>query len=406
MAELSRLVEMSREGDLDAFGELVRRFQDMAHGYAYSVLGDFHLAQDAAQEAFVDAYDKMGALREPAAFPGWFRRIVFKHCDRVVRRKAVATVPLEEGVHVAQPHPGRSELHEKVLDAVRNLPERQREATTLYYINGYSQNEIADFLEVPVTTVRKRLQRSRETLKERMMGMVEGTLKDHTPGEGFCQKVIDELLSRPDFLRIEGHPVRAVFEAIQAALPQFDYVEGEETVDDAYVPEVVLDRIYRLGDGRALRSDTTMTALRLASERKPPVRLLTAGRVFRPDTEDARHAKVFHQLDGLCVETDVSSEDMKSTVRGLLDRVCETPDLKWQPYGFPRFEDCACVSVREGDEWVDVLGCGMLTEETLTQTGFDPRRHSGYAFGLGLERLAMRKLGIRDIHALRKPPYA
>src|SRR5512138_442427 len=105
MAELSWLVEQSRNGDLDAFGELVRRFQDMAHGYAYSILGDFHLAQDAAQEAFVDAYYKLNALREPAAFPGWFRRIVFKHCDRMTRRKEVATVPLDEAMHVPQPRP-------------------------------------------------------------------------------------------------------------------------------------------------------------------------------------------------------------------------------------------------------------------------------------------------------------
>ena len=113
MAELSWLVERSRRGDLDAFGDLVRRFQDMAHGYAYSILGDFHLAEDVAQEAFIDAYCKLEALREPAAFPGWFRRIVFKHCDRITRKKEVATVPLEEGRQVEQPRPARSELQER-----------------------------------------------------------------------------------------------------------------------------------------------------------------------------------------------------------------------------------------------------------------------------------------------------
>ena len=94
MEELATLVERSRSGDLTAFETLVRRFQDMACGYAYSILGDFHLAEDAAQEAFVDAYGKLYQLREPKAFAGWFRRIVFKHCDRVTRRKQVPTVPL------------------------------------------------------------------------------------------------------------------------------------------------------------------------------------------------------------------------------------------------------------------------------------------------------------------------
>lgn len=189
MVELNCLVERSREGDLEAFTEVVRRFQDMAHGYAYSILGDFHLAEDAAQEAFVDAYYKLDALREPAAFPGWFRRIVFKHCDRAIQKKSVSTVPLEEGMRVAEPNPERSELQERVLEAIRDLPERQREATTLYYINGYSQNEISDFLEVPVTTVKKRLHDSRKKLKERMLGMVEETLKDHTLDDAFSERV-------------------------------------------------------------------------------------------------------------------------------------------------------------------------------------------------------------------------
>ena len=209
MAELSWLVERSREGDLNAFRQLVRRFQDMAHGYAYSILGDFHLAEDAAQEAFIDAYYRLDALREPVAFPGWFRRIVFKHCDRIARKKEVATVPLEEGMQISQPHPERSELQERVLSAIRALPEPQREATTLYYINGYSQNEIADFLEVPVTTVRKRLQHSRKKLKERMLGMVEDTLKGHALPDEFAHQTIGKVVEEAHRLNAEGEHGRA-----------------------------------------------------------------------------------------------------------------------------------------------------------------------------------------------------
>ena len=77
---------------LAVFGQIVVRYQDMAYGCAYAVLGDFHLAEDAAQEAFVEAYRKPADLREPKAFPGWFRKVVLKHCDRFVRRKRVPTV--------------------------------------------------------------------------------------------------------------------------------------------------------------------------------------------------------------------------------------------------------------------------------------------------------------------------
>jgi RNA polymerase sigma factor (sigma-70 family) len=94
-----RLVRQAQAGDLDAFSSLVRRYQDIAVGYAYSILQDFHLAEDAAQEAFIEACRIIGQLRTPAAFASWFRRIVFKHCDRIIRRKRPATAPLYEAAY-------------------------------------------------------------------------------------------------------------------------------------------------------------------------------------------------------------------------------------------------------------------------------------------------------------------
>src|SRR6266478_10240050 len=95
MESLSSLVRAAQGGDLGAFDEIVGRFQDMAYASAYSMLGDAQLAEDAAQEAFLEAYLNLAKLHEPAAFPGWFRRIVFKQGDRVLRGKHLATVPLE-----------------------------------------------------------------------------------------------------------------------------------------------------------------------------------------------------------------------------------------------------------------------------------------------------------------------
>ena len=91
MSELTPMVERAQAGDIAAFESLVKRCQNMAYGYAYAQLGDFHLAEDAAQEAFVDAYRLLGDLRAPAAFPGWLRRIIHKRCDRLTRgRRAVS----------------------------------------------------------------------------------------------------------------------------------------------------------------------------------------------------------------------------------------------------------------------------------------------------------------------------
>jgi RNA polymerase sigma factor (sigma-70 family) len=190
--DLGSIVDAARAGDLTAFGELVRRFQDMAYGAAYAYLGDHHRAQDAAQEAFVEAFEGLPRLREPAAFPGWFRQIVLRRCGRQVRDARgghAAPLPLSDAVvgtlratdadpaHVAE----QREVAAAVRAAIAALPQHERLATTLYYIADYSQAEVAEFLGLPVTTVKKRLFAARRRLKERMLSMVEDTLHKQRP---------------------------------------------------------------------------------------------------------------------------------------------------------------------------------------------------------------------------------
>jgi RNA polymerase sigma factor (sigma-70 family) len=182
---------------LAAFGRLVRRFADMAYGCAHAILGDFHLAQDAAQEAFLIAWRRLETLRIAAAFPAWLRRIVVRQCHRLTRRPGVQTVTLEAAaadVPAAAPPPPKAlekrEMADRVLAAVRALSEPQRMVTTLFYINGYSQKEIADFLEVPLTTVKKRLHDARHRLKERMIQMVDETLKSAALPDDFADVLV------------------------------------------------------------------------------------------------------------------------------------------------------------------------------------------------------------------------
>ncbi len=407
MTELQTLVGQSREGNLRAFEELVRRFQDMAHGYAYSILGDFHLAEDAAQEAFIEAFYKLDTLREPAAFPGWFRKIVFKQCDRITRRKVLPVAPLEEGRHVAGKRAARNELHDGVLEAVQGLPETQRETTTLYYINGYSQAEIAEFLEVPLTTVQKRLHDSRRKLKERILAMVEDTLKRHAPDERFSQSVIAGLLQRPKLLEIERHPVRAAAEALWSALPEYERVEGDEAVDKSSALPFVThpDRAYHLSDDRILRPETTVTAFLEAMKRKPPIRLAVCGRVFRPDEEDARCLKVFHQLDVLHVAEDVSETLMNATLRRAVQAVLGEVELGQEPCDYPVTENGFNVYVRRPGRNIGIAGCGMVARDFIRRMGVDPSAIRGFSFGIGLERLAMIECGVSDIRDLWRPPY-
>ena len=170
--ELTRLVTRARARDSGAYDQVVRRFQDMAVGYSYTFLGDFHLAQDAAQEAFLDAYLNLPKLREPRAFAAWFRRVVLKQCDRLIRGKRPATVPLDEAADVAVrgSDPAevaeRAEMQKIVRDAIGVLPEHERAVTVLFYISAYSHQEISAFLGIPVTTVKSRLHYARKALAQ------------------------------------------------------------------------------------------------------------------------------------------------------------------------------------------------------------------------------------------------
>lgn len=198
MGELAALIVRAREGDTEAFGAVVRRFQDMAVGYGYSLTGNLHTAEDAAQEAFLEAYLHLPQLREPAAFPGWFRRIVFKQCDRLTRGRAVKTESLDAAYEAASGAPNQTEAmeqrerNEQVWAAIDALPEHERAAVLLYYLSGYSQAEISAFLDVPVTAIKKRLFSARGRLREMLLDVVADTLRQHRPsqGENFADSVL------------------------------------------------------------------------------------------------------------------------------------------------------------------------------------------------------------------------
>jgi len=207
MEELNQLFARAQAGDLDAYGRIVRRFQNMAVGYAYSILGDFHLAEDVSQEAFIETYLHFNKLYGPAVFPSWLRRAVFKHCDRLTRRRQVATIPLEAAPQLPshEPTPDEAaaarEMEDSVKRAIQTLPENERAVTALFYIGGHSQSEIGAFLEIPPKTVKSRLHTARKRLRERMIDMVEEQLRDRRPSrdENFTVRVIDDLALLTDF---------------------------------------------------------------------------------------------------------------------------------------------------------------------------------------------------------------
>ena len=186
MENLNTLVRRAQLGDTGAYNAIVIRFQDMAFAYAYSFLKDFHLAQDAAQEAFIGAFYDLPTLRAPEAFASWFRRVVYKQCDRLTRGKSYDVIALDDVVLLSPDKDPMAQLETQemktyVLNAIQALPEEERQVVTLFYMSDYTHTEIAAFLDMPETTVNNRLRAARKRLKKGMLDMTKNTLKNEAP---------------------------------------------------------------------------------------------------------------------------------------------------------------------------------------------------------------------------------
>ena len=198
-------------GDLRAFDRIVRHYYKLAFGYALSILGDYHFAEDAVQESFADVYKSLRYLREPSAFPSWMRRIVFKQCDRLTRRKRHHEVSYEDRIEGAYESPEswleRSEQEKDIRALIGKLPPKQRLVTELFYLDGLSQGDISQFLEIDPATIRKRLFDSRKRIKKEMAMSSEqetdSAIRDLFQNR-LAPDLLDKLLSNPKLLDLNG----------------------------------------------------------------------------------------------------------------------------------------------------------------------------------------------------------
>jgi phenylalanyl-tRNA synthetase alpha chain len=166
-----------------------------------------------------------------------------------------------------------------------------------------------------------------------------------------------------------------------------------------------LDNFY-IDEQAMLRSQTSTVQIRTMETQAPPIRVVAPGRVYRPDTVDATHSFMFHQLEGLYVDEGVTMADLRTSV----DQFCKAyfgPEVetRFRPSFFPFTEPSAEVDILfhmpDGTtKWIELGGCGMVDPNVLTAVNIDPERYTGWAFGLGIERMCMRKHNIHDIRTL------
>ncbi len=218
------------------------------------------------------------------------------------------------------------------------------------------------------------------------------------------------------------HPLTIVMDEIKEIFlgMGFDVVSGPEVELDYYNFEALnlppdhpardtQDTFY-ITQNTLLRTQTSPVQIRTMEERKPPIRIISPGRVYRSDALDATHSPVFHQIEGLVVDRNITMSDLKGTLEMFIKSLYgEDSQIRFRPHHFPFTEPSAEIDVMcfnchgegcklcKGEGWIEILGAGMVHPKVLTNCGIDPEEYSGFAFGLGLERIVMRRFSIDDI---------
>ncbi|MDD5241903.1 MAG: phenylalanine--tRNA ligase subunit alpha [Sulfuricella sp.] len=275
-------------------------------------------------------------------------------------------------------------LTERLKQLGKMPPDERREA-------GARINQVKDQIELA-------LKQRREAIQESLLQqqLAQEALDVTLPGRG---------------MGVGGlHPVTRTLRRIEELFRSigFDVAEGPEIESDFYnftalnIPEnhparAMHDTFY-VDDKHVLRTHTSPVQVRYMQNNKPPLRIIAPGRVYRVDS-DATHSPMFHQVEGLWVDEQVSFANLKGVVQDFLQRFFERDDLRvrFRPSFFPFTEPSAEMDMSWGEKWLEIGGCGMVHPNVLKHVEIDVEQYRGFAFGLGVERLAMLRYGVNDL---------
>ncbi len=265
---------------------------------------------------------------------------------------------------------------------------------------------------------------TRKEIEDKMEEM-KNNLQDKALEEKMKHEVIDVTLPANKNKIGHKHPNTLALEELERIFTGMGYevVEGPEIEFDYYNFEALnipenhpakdeQDTFY-IDRNIVLRTQTSSVQARIMENTQPPIRIISPGRVFRSDAVDATHSPSFHQVEGLAIDKNINFADLKGTLAEFAKELFgEDTQIKFRPHHFPFTEPSAEMDVScfkcggkgcrfcKGEGWIEILGCGMVHPNVLKMSGIDPEKYQGFAFGVGLERIALLKYEIDDMRLL------
>ncbi len=295
---------------------------------------------------------------------------------------------------------GKKGSLKEILKGMKNVPPEERPKV------GQMVNEVREQIEAAISDAQKTIER--KVLEQRLASeTIDVTLpskrlpKGHSHPNVIALKELERIFVGMGYEVIEGPEVERDYYNFEALNIPADHPAKDEQ-----------DTFYINGD-ILLRTQTSSTQIHAMESGKIPIRMIAPGRVYRSDAVDATHSPTFHQVEGLVVDKGVTFADLKGTLDEFAKKLFgEETKTRFRPHHFPFTEPSAEMDVScfkcggkgcgfcKGEGWIEILGCGMVHPHVLEICGIDPNEYSGFAFGVGLERIALLNYEIDDMRLL------
>lgn len=321
-----------------------------------------------------------------------------------IRETALAKLSLADSVEklneIRVAYLGKKGELTEVLKGMRDVPAEERPQ-----VGGWV-NDTRKALEAKLEEVQKQLEE--KALERRLASeSIDVTLPAKTMKIGH---------RHPNTIALEALErvfIGMGYEVVEGPEVEYDYYNFEALNIPANHPAKDEQDTFYINKEIVLRTQTSPVQVRVMEKQKPPIRIIAPGRVFRSDEVDATHSPSFHQIEGLVIDKNITFADLKGTLAQFAREMFgQDTKVKFRPHHFPFTEPSAEMDVScfkcggkgcrmcKGEGWIEILGCGMVHPKVLRMSGIDPEEYSGFAFGIGLERIALLKYEIDDLRLL------